>query len=108
MKYARFVALKVSEMLVIVFAPYLVGLWSTSWPDWMINIPLKGTEPLWEYWLIGCLNLLMYLFILPASFGLLTVAVMGIVYWNLKWAGFEPVWFWTETTSEDEDESDPE
>ena len=95
MKAIRFVLLKIVELNAIVFIPYWFGRWVEFWPEWLqVAIFYDMTNV--DYWRAGLDQILALFVFVPLLLFLLAIAIMTLVYWNLKWAGYHPVWFWTE------------
>ena len=96
MRALKFIILKIVELSTIIFLPYWIGKLGSD----IINMPEQTS--LLDCWMDGIALILAYCVIVPFFFCAGVVAILGMIYWNLKWAGYNPVWFWTET----EDESD--
>ena len=96
-KYLKFALLKITEITAIIFGPFLFGHWAHSWPSWMTSIwhPQDLVLKPIHYWVDGLETILLWCVGIPVVIALGVFIILGFIYWNLKWAGFKPVWLWT-------------
>lgn len=106
MKLIKLITFKIVEILTIVLVPYWLGVWGQSWTEWLCPVYYNNYDPttILGYWSYGLGIIFIFVIGYPIVIATCCFVILGFVYWNLKLAGYKPVWFWTENKDKQEDE----